>query len=146
MSFGRDHPRPADRRHRGHGQVLRQLGRRVIPPVGMNRTERNGAASALTMPTPPSGSAGKNFTTSTPSSRAAMISVAVATPGKTGTPRSRHRRTTAALKPGRDDEPGPGRDRPVDLVGGDHGAGADQQPAVGAHRPERRLGRRRSGT
>ena len=66
----------------------------------MNRRPGNGAASAFTIGRPPSGSAGKNLSTRSPSSIAAWISVAVATPGKTGTPTSRQCRTTVGLKPG----------------------------------------------
>jgi hypothetical protein len=51
----------------------------------MNRIIRNGAASAFSVATPPSGSAGKNFTVSIPASSAVISSEAVATPGKTGT-------------------------------------------------------------
>ena len=72
----------------------------VTPPVGMKRTDRNGAASALTMAAPPSCSAGKNLTVSSPASSAIMISVAEATPGKTGTPSSWQRATTAGPNPG----------------------------------------------
>ena len=69
--------------------------------------------------------------------------MAVATPGKTGTPSSWQRRTTAGPKPGRDDEPRPGLDRPVDLLGGEHRARADEQVGVG--RPWRAMASARGG-
>src|SRR5207253_9342936 len=59
-----------------------------------------GAESALTAGNPPLISAGKNLTTSQPSSSAVWISVGVATPGNTGTPASWQYDTTAALTPG----------------------------------------------
>jgi len=46
---------------------------------------------------PPIASAGKNFTSVMPSASAIWISVGVATPGMTGTPRSWHARTTPRL-------------------------------------------------
>lgn len=72
----------------------------MIPPVGMNRIMRNGAASAFSVAIPPSCRAGKNFTVSIPSSSAAISSEAVATPGNTGTDAAWQRRTTWALNPG----------------------------------------------
>ena len=109
----------------------------VTPPVGMNRTPGNGAASALTIGAPPSCSAGKNLTVSRPASSAIWISVAVATPGKTGTPSSWQRRTTRGAEAGADDERGARVDGRVDLRRGQHGAGADQQVGAAAMRPDR---------
>src|SRR5262249_5241079 len=57
-----------------------------IPPVGMNRRFLYGAQIARKNSTPPMGSAGKNFTTSTPFDKAISISVGVQTPGKIVTP------------------------------------------------------------
>src|SRR5262245_545355 len=57
-----------------------------IPPVGMNRTCLYGAQIACKNFTPPIGSAGKNFNTSTPFDRTISISVGVQTPGKILTP------------------------------------------------------------
>src|SRR5699024_5541863 len=72
----------------------------LTPPVGTNLTPGNGADIALMALAPPEASAGKNFTVSSPTARAAWISVAVTAPGSGSTPRSRHRATTSVEKPG----------------------------------------------
>ncbi len=59
------------------------------PPVGQNLTCGKTGAKALSIATPPAGTAGKNFRYSNPAAMAAITSVAVATPGKSGTGPSR---------------------------------------------------------
>ena len=71
-----------------------------MPPVGTKRTSGNGPRSARRRATPPAASAGKSLSRSRPRSRAAITSVAVATPGITGTSSSRQRPITLALSPG----------------------------------------------
>src|SRR5215468_7998128 len=71
-----------------------------IPPVGMNRMSLYGAQIACKNFTPPIGSAGKNFNTSTPFDKAISISVGVQTPGKIVTPFDKQWSTTARFVPG----------------------------------------------
>src|SRR5262245_66447861 len=71
-----------------------------IPPVGMNRTFLYGAQIACKNFTPPIGSAGKNFNTSTPFDKAISISVGVQTPGKIVTPFDKQWSTTVGFVPG----------------------------------------------
>jgi hypothetical protein len=85
---------------------------------------------------PPEVPAGKNLTVVSPSSRAAWISVAVTTPGRASTSCCWQRSTTARLRPGRDDEPGTGSNRLVDLLRGENGASADEDVTRGGHRPD----------
>ena len=56
-----------------------------------------------------------------------MISVAVATPGRTGTPGAVARGDDRGAEAGRHDEPGAGVDGLVDLLRAEHRAGADEQ-------------------
>ena len=70
------------------------------PPVGMNSTSRNTAAKALIIATPPAWPAGKNFNIRSPRFHACCASVAVATPGITGTDSSCATATTSSCKPG----------------------------------------------
>src|SRR5262249_16145500 len=71
-----------------------------IPPVGMNRMSLYGAQIACKNFTPPIGSAGKNFNTSTHFDKAISISVGVQTPGKIVTPFDKQYSTTARFVPG----------------------------------------------
>jgi len=116
---GRPHRRSAAGSRRSRRPSLDRAGpstslRRPRPPgwpgtrpgspgrlrVGTNRTSPNGAASALIAAAPPEVPAGKYLTVVTPSSSAAMTSVAVTAPGRASTPCSPQRSTTAAERPG----------------------------------------------
>ena len=66
----------------------------------MNLNIVYGAATALIIASPPDGSAGKNLTTSNPSSIACSISLGVTTPGVTGIFFSRQYFTTFGFSPG----------------------------------------------
>ena len=71
-----------------------------MPPVGINRTIGNGPRQGLQGGHAPHGFGRKELTMSTPWSRAIWTSVAVATPGKTGTAASWASCTTSRLNPG----------------------------------------------
>ena len=86
------------------------------------------------MATPPAASAGKSLRRSRPWSRAAITSVAVATPGITGTPSSRQRSTTRALKPGVTTNRAPASTACVDLLRPHDRAGADEESVSAAMR------------
>src|SRR5215470_5853520 len=58
----------------------------VTPPVGQKRHCGNGAESALSAGMPPEATAGKNLNRFKPMSSPRMISAAVVTPGRNGTP------------------------------------------------------------
>ena len=66
----------------------------------MNLTMVNGAAIALIIAIPPACSAGKNLTTSRPSSIACSTSLGLDVPGVTGIPLSTQYLTTLGLRPG----------------------------------------------
>ncbi|MNU06832.1 hypothetical protein D3C72_2521640 [compost metagenome] len=55
-----------------------------MPPVGQKLIWPNGLAQALSRGMPPAASAGKSFRNENPSASAAMISLDVATPGRSG--------------------------------------------------------------
>src|SRR3989344_3057763 len=70
-------------------RLERQLGdaravARLMPPVGQKLTWPNGLAQALSKGMPPAASAGKSLRNENPSASAAMISLDVATPGRSG--------------------------------------------------------------
>ena len=109
----------------------------------MNDMRVNGAASARIAAGPPSSPAGKNLTSSRPSDTAVISSLAVATPGQRGDAAGPAPRDDVDRQAGADDEPGPGVDDLVDLVGDQHGTGADMhagQPGQPADRLEPRVG------
>ena len=72
----------------------------LIPPVGINFMLTYGAAMALIFASPPDCSAGKNFTTSSPSSIACSMSEGLEVPGVMGTFFSRQYFTVLGFKPG----------------------------------------------
>ena len=111
-----------------------------MPPVGMKRMSGYGPERALSAPTPPIVSAGKNFSVVTPSDMASSISVGVATPGTIGTPRLRTCSTTRRIRARRDDELRTGVDRGVGQFGGEHGASANEDISPIGHGADCRLG------
>ena len=72
----------------------------LIPPVGMNFILVYGADIALIILRPPAASAGKNLTTSRPSSIAVSTSEGLLVPGTIGYPLSIQCLTTFGLRPG----------------------------------------------
>src|SRR5450830_1455747 len=71
-----------------------------MPPVGQKVMSGMGPAIALSMPTPPAGTAGNSFNCLKPASRAASTSDGVITPGSSGRPLLRAPSIRVAVRPG----------------------------------------------
>ena len=97
------------------------------PPDGMNDMRVNGAASARMAAGPPSSPAGKNLTSSSPSDDRGHQLARGGDAGQRGDVAGPAPRDDVDRQAGADDEPGPGVDDLVDLVGDQHGTGADVQ-------------------
>ena len=102
-----------------------------MPPVGTKRRPGNGAAMALSISMPPTASAGKNFTQSRPRRRARMRSLGVAQPGRLATPWREGAQHDVIIDARADDEPRPGLDGRVDLLGQQHRPGSHEHVRAG---------------